>query len=160
MKKLVALVLAAMLCFGSAQAATEREQRMYELAQERYGIDLSGFSYDQLDKLRRLIINILWERGSNPVTVGEGIYEVGVDIPADTWNITVVSGGTAYICYGAKLAAGGKLVQPFSDGYVVDTLGPSHGWISLRLQEGFFFQVGGDDVEFTRYATTQPAFEW
>lgn len=160
MKKLVALVLAAVLCFGSAQAATEREQRLYEIAQEQYGIDLSTYSYEQLEKLRTLIISILWERGAKAVSVRQGIYEVGVDIPADTWTVTVVSGGKTSIYYGAKLAAGGTLVQPFCEGYMINTLDQSHGWTTLRMQEGFFFQVIGDDVRFTRYATTQPKFEW
>lgn len=160
MKKLVALVLAAVLCFGSAQAITERESIYLEKVSDQYGLDLSVYTYAQLDKLRRMITSILWEKSWASVTVPEGIWEVGVDIPADEWKITVVSGGKASVYYGAKLAAGGMVVQPFSDGYMLNTLDASNSWTTMRMQDGFFFQVIGDDVLFTRYPKGQPAFEW
>ena len=72
MKKLLVLVLALMLC---ASAVAE--------------IDLSGLSFDELVELRDSALRAMWDCEEwQEVTVPQGVWKVGEDIPFGHWTIT------------------------------------------------------------------------
>lgn len=74
MKKIVALLLALLLCLGSFPAFAE--------------LDFSRFTSDELIYLRNEINKELLKRGiEKEVEVPIGKYEVGVEIPAGTYTI-------------------------------------------------------------------------
>lgn len=78
MRRIVALVLALLLCFGSTVAFAE--------------ISLDDLSAEELLALRDQINALLLERGiEKEVVVITGTYIVGEDIPAGTYTITPVS---------------------------------------------------------------------
>ena len=77
MKKLVALVLAIVLSAGIALAE---------------GIDLSGMSYDELVALKDRINLAMWQSEEwQEVTVPQGVWKVGEDIPAGHWTVKCTS---------------------------------------------------------------------
>lgn len=52
------------------------------------GIDLSGMSLADLIALREQITMAMWQTDEwQEVTVPQGVYQVGVDIPAGTWTV-------------------------------------------------------------------------
>ena len=72
MKKLIALALAAFLMIGCAAAE----------------IDLSSMSFDELIALKDKINLAIWNSAEwQEVTVPQGLWEVGADIPAGKWTI-------------------------------------------------------------------------
>ncbi|MBR3927755.1 MAG: hypothetical protein IKJ65_01985 [Clostridia bacterium] len=74
MKKIVALLLALMLCLGSFPAFAE--------------LDFSKFTNEELIYLRNQINKELLERGvEKEVVVPMGRYIVGIDIPAGTYTV-------------------------------------------------------------------------
>lgn len=162
MKKLVALVLAICVLGASHSLAdtASRYDRLIEKARERYGIDFSAYTYDDLDYLRCLITSIMWDKGSKTVTVPEGLYVIGTEIPADTWMIYVTAGNEASVGYGPSLMGGGRAIQPFNIDAVVVTLDSDTPTTRIRMEEGYYFQVVGDPVCFYRYPQSQPTFEW
>ena len=77
MKKLVSFFLAALLICSAAAADP---------------VDLSGMSYDELVALRDQINLAIWNSQEwQEVTVPEGIWIVGEDIPAGHWSIRVAA---------------------------------------------------------------------
>ena len=77
MKKLVALFLAIVLSAGIALAE---------------GIDLSGMSYDELVALKDRINLAMWQSDEwQEVTVPQGVWKVGEDIPAGHWTVKCTS---------------------------------------------------------------------
>ena len=98
MKKLFSALLAVlMLCTASASAKT---------------IDLSSMSYDELVALKDQINLALWESEKwEEVTVPQGVYQVGADIPAGHWTIKASetdSYASAYVKCGKTLSANKK----------------------------------------------------
>lgn len=90
MKKLICILL--LVCV-SATAAAE-------------SIDLTGLSFDQLIALKESINMELWQRDDwQEVTVPQGVWLVGKDIPAGKWLITALQtqDGKTYVQYGSKL---------------------------------------------------------
>ena len=74
MKKIVALLLALLLCLGSFPAFA--------------AVDLSAYTQEELLALRDSINQELLKRGiEKEVTVPNGMYIVGVDIPAGTYTL-------------------------------------------------------------------------
>lgn len=77
MKKLIAVLIAALMLTGCASAAVD--------------IDLSSLSFDELIELRTQIALEMWHRDEWKEAVApSGYYEVGSDIPAGRWTISVV----------------------------------------------------------------------
>ena len=69
-------------------------------------IDISGLSFDQLVALKERINLALFESDEwQEVTVPQGVWIVGKDIPAGKWMITAVQDeyGQTYVQYGSKL---------------------------------------------------------
>ena len=146
MKKLFVLLLAALLICSVAAADP---------------VDLSGMTFDELVALRDQINLAIWNSQEwLEVTVPEGIWIVGEDIPAGHWSIRVAAKKDYFYvsCYD-KLnetekmpARGARLVQQdiASPGYsAFGEITPEVA--DLILEDGWFFECGGA-VIFTPYA--------
>lgn len=109
MKKLFVLLLA-LLMIGTAVAE---------------GIDLSGMSYDDLITLRDQIDLAIWNSEEwQEVTVPQGRWVVGEDIPAGTWTIKCaqvnndsISGRLAQIEWGESIEDDGDISYKGRHGY-------------------------------------------
>ena len=93
MKKLLALILI-LVCVTSCAAAES--------------IDLSGLSFDELVALKERINLAIWEcQEWQEVTVPQGLYVVGEDIPEGTWTIKAATDHFTAISFGDTLAENG-----------------------------------------------------
>lgn len=71
-------------------------------------IDLSGLSFDELVALKERINLAIWECDEwQEVTVPEGIYVVGEDIPEGTWTIKAATDHFTVVKFGDKLEPNG-----------------------------------------------------
>lgn len=124
--------------------------------------DLSGCSISELAALKDRINLAMWESEEwQEVTVPDGIWKIGEDIPAGTWTVTVTGRSYLWVRYGDQLSQNGMDVSASSIGllYQKNISGPdsifhaegdsSH--INITLEEGYFFQVDGGSVIFTPY---------
>lgn len=76
MKRLFVLILALVLCCSSASASS---------------VDLSGMTFDELVALRDQLNLAIWNcQEWQEITVPEGVYQVGVDIPSGHWSVRAV----------------------------------------------------------------------
>ena len=146
MKKFICFILSAVL-FISLSAAAE-------------DIDLSGLSFDQLVDLRERLNLAIWNcQEWQEVTVPEGIWIVGQDIPAGHWSIRVASDRDYfYISYFDTLDENGLSV---GHGYLYQADIASPGWSAfgdktqdvrdIDMKEGWYFKNNGA-VIFTPYS--------
>lgn len=82
MKRFLVLLLAVILVVPMSFAETN------EKPVNAKDIDLSGMPYGQLVILKNLLNKAMWEsREWQEVTVPQGVWKVGEDIPAGTWTI-------------------------------------------------------------------------
>ena len=91
MKKILVMILAVCLLVPIASAED---------------IDISGLSFDQLVALKERINLALFESDEwQEVTVPQGVWKVGKDIPAGKWLIKAVqsANGSTYVQYGTAL---------------------------------------------------------
>ena len=146
MKKLFLLLLALSLLITAAAADAP---------------DLSGMSFDELVALRDQLNLAIWNSQEwQEVTVPEGIWIVGQDIPAGHWSVRVAAEHDYfYISYFDILneiekrpGKGARLVQQdiASPGYSAfgETTPES---TDVILEEGWYFKCGGA-VIFTPYS--------
>lgn len=78
MKRILALIFVLLSLVGIASAQT---------------IDLSGMSYDELVALKERIDLAIWNSQEwQEVTVPQGVWKVGEDIPAGHWTIVCADG--------------------------------------------------------------------
>lgn len=102
MKKAAALFLTLLLVLTSAMACAE-------VARSKGGVDLSGMSYDELVALKDQINLAIWASDEwQEVTVPQGVYEVGSDIPAGHWTIKPADGMRVSVKWGDELDEGGR----------------------------------------------------
>lgn len=101
MKKFLAVVF--IVCFiGMAGAVVAAE------------IDLSGMSFEELVALRGQVDLALWATEEwQEVDVPEGVYEVGVDIPAGHWTITAGEATWPYVYWGTELDEIGRGIKDY-----------------------------------------------
>lgn len=147
MKKLILLVLALMLC---ASALAE--------------VDLSGLTFDELVDLRDRAQRAMWDCEEwQEVTVPQGIWRVGEDIPFGHWTVTPAMNttyGFTNITYcGALDETGSRPKVPgggfyYAGNISIDT--PEHdGYmhsLELNLQNEGYLIIEYGDVIFTPYA--------
>ena len=86
-------------------------------------IDLSGLSYAELVALKDRINLAMWESEEwQEVTVPDGIWEVGKDIPAGTWTVSVPGRSYLWVRYGDKLSRNGMEVSASSIGLFISIM--------------------------------------
>ena len=72
-------------------------------------IDLSGLNYDELVALKDKINIAIWNSVEwQEVTVPQGVYTVGEDIPAGHWTIRAENQKKVYVMWSDTLDDGGK----------------------------------------------------
>lgn len=96
MKRLIALLFAVVMLFSVAVAEST--------------IDLSGMSYDELIELKNRINLAIWNSQEwQEVTVPQGVWKVGEDIPAGHWTVKAHAGTWATnVSWGSKLDSNGQ----------------------------------------------------
>ena len=151
MKKIAATLLAIMLAMVLASASAD--------------VDLTGMTFDELVALKDQINIAIWNcKEWQEVTVPQGVWKVGEDIPAGTWTVKCSEGGfRAEISWGEKLTDNGEEI--YSSGryskynYVVN---PEHKYYkpgedmteyTFTVQDGDYIIVAGDESQalFTPY---------
>ena len=146
MKKHIALFLIALL-LPVAAFATDLE------------IDLSNMSFDQLVALREQVNLAIWNSQEwQEVTVPEGIYKIGIDIPVGHWSIRVASKvDYFYISYFDKIDDIGKGPARGAQYYSEEIASPGYSKLTnyndivdFDLQDGWFLKIGGQAI-FTPY---------
>lgn len=92
MKKIICILL--LVCMTTFAAAES--------------VDLSGMTFDELVALKEKINLAIWEcQEWQEVTVPEGLYVVGEDIPEGTWTIKAATAHFTAIKFGDKLEPNG-----------------------------------------------------
>jgi len=129
-------------------------------------IDLSGLSFEELVALREQVDLAIWNCEEwQEVTVPQGVYEVGVDVPAGHWVISPVDGRYSSIKWGRELDQTGTQIEDSMDGrsyydYAV-ICSPSHKFydageyrtsLEINAVEGMYISIEDGDVVFTPYA--------
>jgi len=129
-------------------------------------VDLSGMSYDELVALKDQINKAIWESEEwQEVTVPQGVYEVGKDIPVGHWVITPVDGVYSNIKWGRELDQSGTQIEESMNGrshydyaiicsktYKHYDEGEDKTELELQAVDGMFISIESGDVVFTPYA--------
>lgn len=144
MKRLFAMLMA-LVCVFSCAAAED--------------IDISGLSFDQLVALRNRINLAIWNsREWQEVTVPQGVWIVGEDIPAGSWSVRCAADFTAVVTIGDELYENGQDVKPTlysfykrieSPNYRHYEPGVSLESFSFTVKNGDFISISGCDVIFS-----------
>lgn len=148
MKKCFLLVLTVILLFGVASASA--------------GIDLSGMSFEELVVLKDRINKAIWESEQwQEVTVPQGVYTVGEDIPAGHWTIRPGEGQWIVIKWGDTLEASGRDIDYSRNLYESEVLTSSTNRtyrqgdrteIDYVLEDGQYVVIESGDAVFSPYA--------
>lgn len=154
MKRIISALLSVLLLLSLSAAC---------FADNVSDIDLSGLSYDELMALKDRINLAMWESEEwQEVTVPQGIWKVGEDIPAGHWSIAVVDGATyAYVTVGSVLDEAKKSVAWSSDDYYSENMtSPTSNYynanedismIDVELKNGMYVEIASGNVIFTPY---------
>lgn len=147
MKKLISIVLVLLLLCSSASAA----------------VDLSGMTFSDLVELRDQLNLAIWNcQEWQEVKVPAGVWEVGKDIPAGHWIITIVDNECGNVYYTDRLDDVGKAPGNGWHGYGITLYSRMNSdgsyskpneprFIDLDMIEGMFF-INHSPVIFTPYS--------
>lgn len=127
------------------------------------GIDLAGMSYDELVALREQINLAIWNSEEwEEVTVPQGTWIVGEDIPSGHWAVEAYPGSTTLIKIGDTLQDNGKDVmsytERFFDAYIVSPtyknfkIGEDKTTIDFEFLDGDYVQVKSGSAVFKPYS--------
>lgn len=147
MKRIVTLLL--LLCALSIPALAE--------------VDLSGMTYDELVALKDQINLAMWSSQEwQEVTVPQGVWEIGEDIPEGHWTIKPADGVWTSVQYGSVLDTNGKELSYRSDDYYSETMvspssrvyeeGKDPTQIDIDAKAGAYICIDNGDAVFTPYA--------
>ena len=132
---------------AAALAAAMSLSHSWVLAQE---IDLSSYTLDQLIELRDKVDTLIAEaENSEPENLGDGVYEVGVDLAEGSYDITFAEdadGGKLSICvYESKehMEIGYSTIKGTVD---YEENSEIQHYVTLDLKEGNILILGGDGV--------------
>ncbi len=124
-------------------------------------VDLSGMSFAELVSLKDQINLAMWQcQEWQEVTVPQGVWEVGVDIPSGHWTVVPADGAWASVSYGSVLAANGKSLSSSKDRFSeiivspnsrIFTAGQDASQIDIDAKVGAYIVVDDGDVVFTSY---------
>lgn len=129
-------------------------------------VDLSGMSFDDLVALREKIDLAIWNSQEwQEVTVPQGIWKVGEDIPVGHWTIKPADGVYCFISYGSKLEDNNKEVSYKSDDYyhVILTSETQRNFekgedviqTDIDMKSGAYIEIEAGDVVFSPYTGKQ-----
>lgn len=124
--------------------------------------DLSGMSYDELVELRDQINLAMWESDEwQEVTVPQGVWVVGEDIPAGHWTIKAADDASSYVKYGDELDESGKDIDysPVKISELLISTSASYynknsdrTEIDVDAKEGYYFVIDMGSAVFTPYS--------
>lgn len=122
--------------------------------------DLSGLSFDELVALKDQVQRAIWDSAEwQEVTVPQGIYQVGADIPAGKWTILCKSNSVGEIEVADSLRENGTKVtfppkaskaiynpesKMYSDGDAIE-------W-TVELFDGEYVAISMSSLVFTPYS--------
>lgn len=142
MKKLLCILL--LVCMTATAAAES--------------VDLSGLSYADLVALKDRINLAIWNSQEwQEVTVPQGVWIVGEDIPAGTWDVKCATDKYADVYYGNELREDGvsvKINQRFYHEIVVSTdyrryePGKDRDVLTIEIREGDYVVIEDSSVIF------------
>lgn len=123
-------------------------------------VDLSGMSFDELVALKDQVQRAMWDSADwQEVTVPQGVWQVGADIPAGKW--TIVCGGKNYTDIeiadslkdnGTKAAFPPKASAViYNTSSIVYDEGDLKEW-TVDLHDGEYVVISDADAVFTPYA--------
>ena len=125
-------------------------------------VDLSGMSYAELVELRDQINLAVWESDEwQEVTVPQGVWVVGEDIPAGHWTIKAADGAYCYVKYGPTLDASSKDLDYSRENVSEIVTSPSTSFydansdrteIDVDAKSGFYFVIDSGSAIFTPYS--------
>lgn len=154
MKRTLCIVLAFVLVLALAPAAFAEW-------------DLSGLTFDDLVALMDQVQRAIWDSADwQEVTVPQGIYKVGEDIPTGKWTIKAPAGGYTVVKVGSQLDENGTDVDYHGESKPIcgeDYKGyaPSSAcacW-TVELREDQYVSVNSGDCVFTPYAGNALGFK-
>lgn len=129
--------------------------------------DLSGLSFDELVALKEQVQRAIWDSAEwQEVTVPQGIYKVGPDIPAGKWTIKAPAGGYTVVKIGSQLDENGTDVDYRGESKPI--CGENYtGWApssacefwTVELREDQYVSVKNGDCVFTPYAGNALGFK-
>lgn len=125
-------------------------------------IDLSNMSYDELVALKDKINLAIWNSHDwQEVTVPQGLWEVGKDIPEGHWTVRCATDAYAEVYYGDTIAEDGRSIkitkrfvheEVVSPDYRTFEDGKDLAEFSFTVQKGDFIFIDKSSVVFTPYA--------
>lgn len=129
-------------------------------------VDLSGMSFDELVALNEQINLAIWNSQEwQEVTVPQGIWKVGEDIPEGHWTIKPADGVYCFISYGSQLEDNNKEVSYRSDDYFHIILtsetrksfekGEDIVQTDIDMKNGAYIEIESGDVVFSPYTGKQ-----
>lgn len=129
--------------------------------------DLSGLTFDELVALKDQINLALWNSADwQEVTVPQGIYKVGTDIPAGKWTIKAPDSGYTVVKIGSELDENGTDVNYRGEskpicGEHYAGFAPSNvcEFWTIELREDQYVSVNNGDAVFTPYTGNSLGFK-
>lgn len=136
MKRIISLIIVVVLllsvsvvCFADAKNDKDKDNEAVDPKkvstikdENRAQIDLTGMSYEELVALKDKINLAMWNSEEwQEVTVPQGVWVVGEDIPVGHWTISAADGAYAMVCACNKLDETQKSAD-YSGGYVIEHL--------------------------------------
>lgn len=126
-------------------------------------VDLSGMSYNELVELKDRINKAIWDSAEwQEVTVPQGIWLVGEDIPAGHWTIKPCDGASTQVIIGTELEENGREVvydsKRYYRGFVVSPTahnykeGQQMQFLDFTFIEGDYVEINISDAVFTPYS--------
>lgn len=126
-------------------------------------VDLSGMSYDELVALKDQINKAIWDSEKwEEVTVPQGVWKVGEDIPAGHWTIKAADGALASIEYGDILADDQRSISYKSKGRIYEQVySPTRKLfdensdkvqIDIEMKDGYYVCIDHGSVVFSPYS--------
>lgn len=147
MKRILSIALACVLVLFLAPAAFA-------------DVDLSGMTFDELVALKDQINLAIWNSAEwQEVTVPQGVWKVGEDIPAGKWTVTAGDGCSLRFDIGTSLDSTGTELTKTD--YWWRLKSPSHSFydpssdidsVTVDLSNGMIITIDSGAVIFTPYA--------
>ena len=125
-------------------------------------VDLSSMTFDELVALSDQINLAIWNSQEwQEVTVPQGLWKVGEDIPEGHWTIKAADGVYAYVSYGNTLEDNNKEVSYMSKDYYSERVtsesyrsfekGEDIIQIDIDVKAGSYVEIESGDVVFSPY---------
>lgn len=119
-------------------------------------IDLSKMSYNELVELRNKINLAMWSSDDwQEVTVPQGVWEVGKDIPEGKWAIVAEKGAYVSVTLGNEVVDGGTKVKLKSASWIYDEGNSSYdktrhvtSW-TIDVKDGDYLEISSGKAIFT-----------